>query len=449
MGIHVCIDIGGTFTDVAVVNDKDKRFNIFKNSTTPDEYSQGVLAGLEDAAKFYGIGMAEFLRLCSSASGGNVNYGTTIATNALIQQKTAKVGLICTEGHRDILTFREGGKEDPFDWGLDFPDPYVPRYLTAGVPERIGSRGEVVKALDEDAVREAVQRFKSYGVEVIAVGFLWSMINPAHELRVGELIEEVWPGAKYNLSHLINPVVGEYRRTIATVINASLLPLVGPYLYGFYEKLKNLGYEGELSIISCFGGILSLEDMVKRPIYSVDSGPTGAPVAGLMFTQKEWQMNNVVTCDMGGTSFDVSRVTDGIISETPDARVGFDSLGIRKVNTQSIGAGGGSIARVDSGGLLHVGPESAGAMPGPACYARGGVQPTVTDANLILGYLNPKALLGGRMNLDRDLAAEVIRKSVADPLGIELEDAALTFSLHRRSRVEPSTAMRPRSMTYP
>jgi len=440
MGIRVCIDIGGTFTDVAVVNDEDGGLNIFKNSTTPDEYARGVLAGLTDAAEFYGMEPAEFLRLCSSSRGGAINYGTTIATNALIQQKTARVGLICTEGHRDILTFREGGKDDPFDWDLDYPDPYVPRHLTVGVPERVGAGGEVVKPLDEDAVREAVLRFKALDVDVIAVSLLWSMVNPGHERRVGAIIEREWPGVKFNLSHLVNPIIGEYRRTIATVINASLLPIVGPYLHGFDERLKELGYEGDLSVVSCFGGILSLEDMVRRPIYSVDSGPTGAPVAGLLFARKELESSNAVTCDMGGTSFDVSRVTDGVISETPDAKVGFDCLGIRKVDTKSIGAGGGSIARVDSGGLLHVGPESAGAMPGPACYGRGGRRPTVTDANLVLGYLNPKAILGGRMDLNRGLAADAIQRDIAGPLGLDTREAA--FSVWKTVCVNMTDAIR-------
>ncbi|MBW1712817.1 MAG: hydantoinase/oxoprolinase family protein [Deltaproteobacteria bacterium] len=440
MAIRVCIDIGGTFTDLAVVNDADGQLNIFKTSTTPDDYARAVIEDLTMAAEFYGLSLEEFLIQCSSANGGAINYGTTIATNAIIQNKVAKVGLICTEGHRDILTLREGAKDDPYDWDMDFPDPYVPRYLTLPVRERMDAQGQVVTPLDEDQVREVIKQFKEFGVEVIAVSLLWSIANPAHEERIGQIIDQEWPGRPYILSHLLNPIIREYRRTISTVINASLLPVVGPYIQGFDQRLRELGYQGELSLISCFGGIMSIEDMMARPIYNLDSGPTGAPVAGLMYSRKEYGVDNVVTCDMGGTSFDVSRVTGGEIGATTEAKVGFDFLGIRKVDTKSIGAGGGSIAWVDSGGLLHVGPNSAGAQPGPACYQRGGDKPTTTDANLVLGYLNPYYLLGGRMNLDQDLARQVIERDVARPLKLDTLEAA--FSIWNTVCVNMTDAIR-------
>lgn len=426
MSIRVCVDVGGTFTDVAVVNDDDGRLNIFKTSTTPDDYALGVIDGLRMATEFYKLPMQQFMKLCSSRNGGAITYGTTVATNAIIQRKVAKVGLICTKGHRDILTFREGGKDDPFNWDIDYPDPYIPRYLTLSVNERIDAQGDIVTPLDEGEVREAVRQLKRYNVAVIAVVLLWSIANPIHEKRVGEIIEEEWPGQPYVLSHLINPVIREYRRTISTVINASLMPVVGPFLRGFDERLRQLGYEGKLSLISSFGGIMSIKDMTEKPIYSVDSGPTGGPVAGLVYSRGELNRDNVVTCDMGGTSFDVSRVTEGEIRTTLDAKVGFDYLGIRKVDTRSIGAGGGSMAWVDAGGLLHVGPESAGAQPGPACYQLGGTKPTVTDASLVLGYL-PEYLLGGRVKLDKKLAYEAIEKDVAKPLGITVLEAAFTI----------------------
>jgi N-methylhydantoinase A len=427
VGIRVCIDVGGTFTDLVVVNDDDSKLNIFKTSTTPHDYTEGVLEGLRMAAEFYKMPMVQFMRLCSSLNGGAIIYGTTIATNAIIQGKVAKVGLICTKGHRDILTFREGGKDDPFMWNVDYPDPYVPRYLILPVSERIDAQGDIVTPLDEVETREAVRQLKRYKVEVIAVALLWSIANPIHEKRVGEIIEEEWPGQPYVLSHLINPVIREYRRTISTVINASLMPVVGSYLQDFDKHLKDMGYKGNLSLVSSFGGIMSIKDMMEKPIYMVDSGPTGGPVAGLMYSKMELNTDNVVTCDMGGTSFDVSRVTDGEIRATLDAKVGFDYLGVRKVDTKSIGAGGGSIAWVDSGGLLHVGPESAGSQPGPACYKRGGIRPTVTDANVVLGYLNPEYLLGGRMKLDKGLAYSVIENNVAKTLGITVLEAAFTI----------------------
>ena len=440
MAIRVCVDVGGTFTDLAVLNDEDGKLKVFKTSTTPHDYTEGVLEGLRMAAEFYGMTMEQFLKLCSSHNGGAIIYGTTIATNAIIQGKVAKVGLICTKGHRDILTFREGGKDDPFIWDIDYPDPYIPRYLTLPVSERIDAQGEVITPLNEDEVRQAVRQLKKYNVEVIAVSLLWSIANPAHEKRVGEIIEEEWPGQPYVLSHLVNPIIGEYRRTISTVINASLMPVVGSYLKEFDQRLKELGYAGQLSLVSSFGGIMSLEDMLAKPIYMVDSGPTGAPVAGLMYSTMELGVDNVITCDMGGTSFDVSRVTDGEIKTTLDAKVGFDYLGIRKADTKSIGAGGGSIAWVDSGGLLHVGPESAGAHPGPACYRRGGIRPTVTDANVVLGYLNPEYLLGGRMRIDKELAYKAIEQYVAKPLGISVLEAA--FAIWNTVCVNMSDAIR-------
>jgi N-methylhydantoinase A len=440
MGTRVCIDIGGTFTDLAVVNEADGQLRVFKSSTTPKDYAEGVLVCLGLAADYYGVSLSGFLKDCSSAAGGAMAFGTTIATNALIQKKVAKVGLLCTQGHRDILTFREGGKEDPFDWDLDYPDPYVPRYLTLGVTERIDAQGEVLQSLDEESARKAIRQLLDYKVEVLAVALLWSIVNPAHERRIGEIIEEMAPGQSYVLSHQVNPIIGEYRRTISTVINASLIPIVGPYIRSFDDKLRSLGYGGNLSVISCFGGILSIADTESNPIYVVDSGPTGAPVAGLLFAEQEHGRGDVVTCDMGGTSFDVSRVTDGVISYTSEAKVGFDFLGMRKVDTKSIGAGGGSIAWVDSGRLLHVGPESAGAEPGPACYQRGGDRPTVTDANVVLGYLNPERILAGRMELNKALAHKVIERDVAVPLGLDILQAA--FSIWNTVCVNMTDAIR-------
>jgi N-methylhydantoinase A len=427
MAFRVCIDIGGTFTDLAVVSDKDGKLNLFKTSTTPDDFGRGVIDGMRLAADFYGTPLEQFMRLCSTSFGGAINYGTTIATNAVIQRKVGKVGLICTKGHRDILTLREGGKEDPFLWDVDYPEPYVPRYLTLSVSERVDAQGNVVYPLDELEARNVIRELRGYKVDVIAVALLWSIANATHETRIGELIEEEWPDQPYYLSHEINPVIREYRRTISTVINASLMPVVTPALSGFEERLKHLGYEGHLSLISCFGGVMSLKDMLEKPIYIIDSGPTGAPVAGLMYSRLDLDKQDVVTCDMGGTSFDVSRITAGDIATTLDAKIGFDYLGIRKVDTKSIGAGGGSIAWVDPGGLLHVGPESAGAHPGPACYERGGNYATVTDANVVLGYLNPDYLLGGRMQINRKLSEAVIQEHVAKQLGLGILDAAFAI----------------------
>jgi len=423
--VRVCMDVGGTFTDVVVV-DEEGRVNNFKMSTTPDDFPRAAVDGLALAAKFYSMPLDKFMGLCGRFAGGSLIHGTTISTNAILQGNVAKVGLICTKGHRDILLWREGGKENPFDFNMDYPEPFVPRYLTFGVTERMTAEGEVYIPLDEDEVRQAVRQFKEYGVEVIAVALLWSIANPAHEKRIGEIIKEEWLGQPYVLSHEVNPVPREYRRTSSTVIDASLMPLAKRYISDFSDRLKRIGYKGEMQMLSASGGIISAKEVEVKPIQSIDCGPALAPIAGRHYAQLELNVNNVLTFDMGGTSSDVSTVTNGRIITSREAMVGAERLGIEKVDSRSIGAGGGSIAYVDEAGLIHVGPKSAEALPGPACYMRGGTEPTVSDADVVLGYLNPDYLLGKRMKLDHKLAEEVILQKVAKPLKLNLYDAAFT-----------------------
>ena len=421
MSFRICTDIGGTFTDV-VVADETGNINIFKSLTTPENRVLGVLNGLQIAADFYQKPLHEFMGSCTY-----FGHGTTTSTNALIEGKVAKVGLICTKGFRDTLLFREGGKESPFDWYIDYPEPFIPRYLTLPVTERINAEGEVSTPLDEDEVRDAIRLLRSYNVEVIAVSLFWSFVNPAHELRIGEIIEEEWPEITYTLSHVVNPRIREYRRTVSTVIDASLKPLINHYVSTFEESLRNIGYKGELNLLTCAGGVLSPKAMMERPVYSLDSGPALAPVAGKFYAEKELNKNNVITCDMGGTSFDMSRITDGEISISNESIIHKEKISISKVNVKTIGAGGGSIAWVDKGGLLHIGPEGAGAVPGPACYIRGGEKATITDANLVLGYLDEDYFLGGTMKVDKQLAEHVIMENVAKPLNLSLTEAAYSI----------------------
>ncbi|MDR6997647.1 hydantoinase/oxoprolinase family protein [Neobacillus niacini] len=418
MAFRICTDIGGTFTDIVVV-DEYGTVNIFKSLTTPEDRVNGVINGLTLAAEFYGKSLNEFMKLCEY-----FGHGTTTSTNALIEGKVAKVGLICTSGFRDTLLFREAGKEDPFDWYMDYPEPYIPRYLTIPVLERVNSEGEVETPLDEEQVRAAIQEFKKYDVEVIAISLLWSFINPVHELRIGEIIEEEWPGKTYTLSHIVNPRIREYRRTVSTVIDASLKPLITHYVSRFESRLREIGFERELSLLTCSGGVTSPKEMIDSPIYSLDSGPALAPVSGKFYVKKELNKDNIITCDMGGTSFDVSRVTNGVITISNDNLIQNERLSIPKVDVKTIGAGGGSIAWVDKGGLIRVGPEGAGSVPGPACYMRGGERATVTDANLVLGYLDENYFLGGKMKVSKELAKKAIMKSVAEPLNLSLMDAA-------------------------
>jgi N-methylhydantoinase A len=426
MSYKASIDIGGTFTDLVILDDQG-RIGLFKSPTTPADYVGAVIANLKQAAAYFETDLENMLKETSRLAGGSFVHGSTITTNALIEGKVAKTGLICTRGFRDILTIREGGKEEPFNWRLDYPEPFIPRYLTLPVTERINSEGGVEVPLDEADVAEAVAKFQAWNVPVIAVSLLWSMINPAHELRIAEIIRGLAPDLTVVLSHQVNPIIREYRRTISTAINAALMPMVKKYVADFEGRIMELGFPGGMLMLTSSGGVMSTDEIMEKPIYTVDCGPSLAPAAGLWFGQHELGRSNVITADMGGTSFDIACVHDGAIAVSRETRINHDLLGINKVDSKSVGSGGGSIAWIDSGGLLHVGPQSAGAVPGPACYGRSGQQATVTDANLVLGYLDPGYFLGGAMAIHPDKSEQVIRDQVAGPLKLDLEEAAFSI----------------------
>lgn len=421
MSVRICSDVGGTFTDT-VVMDAESGASVFKTLSTPRDPVEGVLAGLRLAADSRGESLAALLASCEFFS-----HGSTIGTNAVLEGKTARIGLICTKGHRDILLWREGGKANPFDWDLDYPEPFVPRRLTFAVAERISPEGNVLVPLDDAEVRGVIRSLRAAEVEAIAVALLWSFVNPEHELRIGELIRDQAPAVGFSLSHQVNPVIREYRRTVGTCLDAALKPLVGGYIDRLRNRLREEGFAGEPYLLTSSGGITSPDEIIARPVYSIDSGPSVAPVAGRFFARSDLGQDNIITCDMGGTSFDVSRVTGGEITVTLDWRLGSEQLSIPRVDVRSIGAGGGSIAWVDSGGLIRVGPESTGSEPGPACYGRGGELATVTDAALVLGYYDPEYFVGGAMPLHTERAREAIVQHVAEPLDLNLEDAAFTI----------------------
>lgn len=413
MGYQVCIDIGGTFTD-CLVSDEGGVISIFKSPTTPGEFEKGFINVLHVAAEGYGKGADDFLRQIDL-----IVHGSTVSTNALVEKKTVKVGLILNAGHEDVLLLRQGPRKGAFQWKLDYPEAYVPRHLTRGVAGRIDARGRELVALDEAAVRAAARDLARLEVQAVAVGLLWSVVNPAHEIRVREILAEELPGIPVTLSHEINPMPREYQRIIAAVIDASINPIVSRYIGRLQTALDEAGFAGDLLLANCVGGMMPLPEMLKKPIYSVMSGPTLAPMAALALSEEP----DIIVGDMGGTTFDVSALRDHQIIITPDSMIHDDSLGIPKVDVRSVGAGGGSIAHVDEGGLLRVGPHSAGARPGPACYGAGGTRPTVTDANVVLGLVDPDYFLGGKMKLRRDLAEQAVRQ-VAEGLGIGLEEAA-------------------------
>ncbi len=426
MAKHACVDIGGTFTDGAILDEKGK-INVFKSPTTHHDYTEGILNVLKIAAEYYNEPLEEFVNSCSPSKGGLITHGSTIATNAILEKKVAKVALICTKGFRDVLLFREGPVKDPFDFQLDYPEPYIPRYLTMPVTERINSEGGIETPLDEGEIKEIVKQLKKWDIKAIAVTLLWSILNPAHEKRIKEVILEEWPDIEVVLSHEVNPAIREYRRFVSTAMDASLRPIISNYIQLINTTLQSINYDGEVGMLNSSGGITTAEDLTLRPLLSIDSGPALAPVAGKYYADEELAENNLITMDMGGTSFDVSVMRDGVISSSREMSIGDEIPGVPRIDIHSIGAGGGSIAWVDSGNMVRVGPISAGSTPGPACYGKGGVHPTVTDANVVLGYINPDNFNDRRMKLDSKLAAEAIRKHIAEPLNLSLEEAAFTI----------------------
>jgi len=419
------VDTGGTFTDL-VVADGQRIRGLYKSHTTPGDVFAGIEQALRFAAQELGLELGALLAASSSFV-----YSTTHGTNAILEGRTAKTAFLATQGHPDTLLFREGGKPEALNISIPFPDPYVPRALTFEVTGRILADGTEHIALDEQNLRGIIARLKDVKVDAVGVCLLWSVVNPAHELRVGEMLREHLPGVEVTLSHQLNPAVREYRRASATVIDASIKPLMRAHLHDIESRLRALGFNGQpLMATHLTGGVQPLRDVVETPLFTVDSGPALAPISGLSYSEATPapRAADVVVIDAGGTSCDVSLVRDNAIVYTRDKWLGPRFLGhitgLPAVDTRSIGAGGGSIATVDGGGLLKVGPKSAGAVPGPACYDQGGQFATVTDAALILGFLDPAYFMGGRIKLSPDLAHAAMERNVAKPLGMDVYKAA-------------------------
>ena len=420
--MRFAVDTGGTFTDL-IVEDDDGGLHMFKASTTPDDPIRGVLDSLQVAADGLGMELAALL-----GKGSLFIHGTTHAINAIVTGNTAKTAFLTTEGHRDILVFREGGRMEPFNFTVPYPEPYIPRALTFEIPGRILADGSEMRGFDEAATRKVLAEVKAKGVEAVAVCLLWSIINPAHEERLGALIEEVLPGIPYTLSHRLNPSLREYRRASSAAIDASLKPQMQSYMKTLTGRLAAAGFGGRVLIVTSQGGVMDAADIAEAPIHLINSGPSMAPVSGRYFAEADEGYDTAVIADTGGTTYDVSLVRRGRIPWTRETWIGQPyrghMTGFPSVDVKSIGAGGGSIAWVDEGGMLHVGPQSAGAVPGPACYGQGGEKPTVTDASLTLGHLDPDFFLGGSMKLDAKAARAAIEAHVAGPMGLSVEDAA-------------------------
>ncbi len=417
----ISVDTGGTFTDVVISNNEGYQ-TIAKALTTHNRIFDGMRNALNVAADELEISLDILLSRTEL-----VIYGTTRATNAIVTRDIAKTAFLTTLGFPDILVVKEGGKFNPHDFSEDFPGPYISRRNTFEIQGRIDSEGCEVEPFDLSSAQLVCDKIQNRKFEAIAVCFLWSIANPLHEKLMGNLISERLPHVPFTLSHELIPVVREYRRASAAAIDASLKPLMQSHLRELEKDLYDAGYQGEVLISTIAGGCNSITSLVEKPIYSVNSGPAMAPIAGLQFSKIEDQGKNVIVCDTGGTTFDVGLVREGQLSFTRDTWMGQrytgHLLGISSVDVRSIGAGGGSIAWIDDGGLMRVGPRSSGAQPGPACYGLGGKEPTVSDAAAVLGYFNPQYFLGGRMSLDIN-AAKVAITPIAEVINVSLEVAA-------------------------
>lgn len=433
--MRLAIDTGGTFTDV-VLADETGRLRLEKALTRLRRPFEGIEEALGRHAAARRETVADLLGQVQL-----VVYGTTAATNAIVTKSAARTALVTTEGFADTMALREGGKRDAFDFSRRFPPPYIPRRLTFEVKERISAEGEVLTPLDEEQACTVLRSLREHDVEAVAVSLLWSIAEPAHELRLGELLDRELPGVPYTLSHRLNPVLREYRRSSGAAIDASLKPLMDVHFEALHDDLEATGFRGNLLVVTCMGGGQLLDEIRQQPIYAVNSGPAMAPVGARRSTAPA---ADALVVDVGGTTFDVSLLRDGEPVLTRDSWLGErfegDITGLPSVDVRSIGAGGGSVAHVDSGGLLRVGPQSAGADPGPACYGRGGERPTLSDAALLLGYLDPDYFLGGAMQLDVEAARVAVERDVAVPLGLSVERAA--YSIFALANVQMATLAR-------
>ncbi|MDP2410044.1 MAG: hydantoinase/oxoprolinase family protein [Pseudolabrys sp.] len=420
--MRIACDTGGTFTDLIVESD-DGQIKMYKAATVPQDPVQGMLDAATVAAGDWKLSLPDFLGRCDL-----LIHGTTHAINAIITGRTARTAFLTTAGHPDILVLREGGRAEPFNFHVPYPSPYIPRALTFEIPERINAAGAIVTALDEEATGRILDDVAASGVEAIAVCLLWAIANPVHELRIGDMIRQRLPDVPFTLAHQLNPTLREYRRASAAAIDSSLKPLMGRYLSELTSRLASSGFKGRTLVLTSQGGMMDAAELAKQPIHAINSGPSMAPIAGRYYGAVDSKLPLAIVADTGGTTYDVSLVRRGRIPKTRETWIGKPyrghMTGLPSIDIKSVGAGGGSIARVDKGGLLHVGPQSAGSVPGPVCYAAGGTQPTLTDACLVLGYLDPTFFLGGRMKLDPDAARQAIESTIAAPLKLDLYAAA-------------------------
>ena len=413
---RIGIDIGGTFTDLAAV-DESGAVCIAKYPTTPSDQSLGLLEGLSALAAELDLSRSELLTRTAL-----VIHGTTVATNALLERKGTRVGMLVTDGFRDVIEQREGLKPDRYNVRLPPAPVLVPRSLRIPVEERIRFDGSEVIALNEQSVRTGIAALKRAGVEAVAVCCAHSYANPANERRIGELVAREMPGVHVSLSSGVLPQIKEFERFSATVVNAFIAPVLSSYMKRLRRRLQEAGYMGEVLIMQSHGGLATIENSVNLGAGCVLSGPAGG-IAGARYAADITGVRDLITFDMGGTSSDIALIRDGEPCYTSDKTVAGTKVALPSIDIHSIGAGGGSVAGVEIGGMLRVGPQSAGSDPGPACYDRGGKQATTTDANVVLGYYDAVNFLDGKISFDGPGSLRAM-KGIADEMDVEVIDAA-------------------------
>ncbi len=410
------IDVGGTYTDLVAIDENGVTF-FAKSPSTPADQSLGVMAGLEELARRLELTSGAMLAVTD-----RIVHGTTVATNALLERKGAQVALLTTAGHRDVVEMREGLKDDRYDLRSPPPEPLVPRERRFGVTERLKASGEVATPLDQQSLDDAIAAIRRCGATSIAVCFLHSYINPLHEIAAVERLTQELPGVPVSRSSDVLPQIKEFERVSTTIVNAYVRPPVRHYLTNLQQRLVEGGFKGSLFIILSHGGMAPVEEASRLAAGTVLSGPAGG-ISGARRCADLLRIPDLVSFDMGGTSTDISLISDGRASLSADGMLAGQRIALRSLDITSIAAGGGSIAAVDAGRTLRVGPESAGSVPGPACYGNGGSAATVTDANVVLGYLDASAFMGGRRPLDQ-AAAETAIDRVAASLGLSRLEAA-------------------------
>lgn len=419
MSLKIGIDVGGTFTDFFVSDGPNgNAASTFKVLSTPADPSIGLVEGLKEIAECRGIGLADL-----AGSIDTIVHGTTVTTNAVLTLEGAKTGLVTTKGVRDALEMRRGIREEQYNNRYTNVPPLVPRYLRAPVQGRLDYQGGEIEPLDLDDIREAVRLFKQDNVDAVAICFMNAFANPEHERQAAKLVKSELPGAYVTASTDLIPSIRFYDRVSTTVLNAYVGPKLSAYLDSLLSRLQEIGFGGVLLVMQSNGGVIAPEVARDKASITLLSGPAAGPRAGLTYSRAHGH-DSCITVDMGGTSFDAALVRDGAPIVVTQGEINRYRIALPMLGIATIGAGGGSIGWIDEGGLLRMGPESAGAEPGPACYGKGGTRPACTDADLVLGYLDPEFFAGGKMQLDAEASRSAIERHVATPMGLSVEEAA-------------------------